>query len=163
MILLSWARNRKTTEPSLCPDLCLSGCNLNCGNIDKDTILEASIKSVDDYRVLIPVLTFLCDVKLDTYASAPPRRSKLRCNQNDRLKSGHFSYAPLLLLFRKKAHSARLFGCKRPRDDSLSLPPFCDADAIAKLYRTFKMRYNRIIMRLYFVYPRKIHEIFKYF
>lgn len=30
--------------------------NLNWGNVDKDTILEASIKSVDDYRVLIPIL-----------------------------------------------------------------------------------------------------------
>ena len=33
--------------------------------------------------------------------------------------------APLLLLFRKRARSARLLGCKRPRDGSLSLPPFC--------------------------------------
>ena len=33
--------------------------------------------------------------------------------------------APLRLLFRKRARSARLLGCKRPRDGSLSLPPFC--------------------------------------
>ena len=33
--------------------------------------------------------------------------------------------APLLLLLRKRARSARLLGCKRPRDGSLSLPPFC--------------------------------------
>ena len=32
---------------------------------------------------------------------------------------------PLLLLFRKRARSARLLGPKRPRDGSLSLPPFC--------------------------------------
>ena len=33
--------------------------------------------------------------------------------------------APLLLLFRKRARSARLLGCKRPHNGSLSLPPFC--------------------------------------
>jgi len=34
------------------------------------------------------------------------------------------SPAPLFLLFRKKARSAYLFGCKRPHDGALSLPPF---------------------------------------
>lgn len=33
-----------------------SGYNLNWGNVDKDVILEASIKSVDDYRALVTVL-----------------------------------------------------------------------------------------------------------
>ena len=33
-----------------------SGYNLNWGNVDKDIILEASIKSVDDYRALVTVL-----------------------------------------------------------------------------------------------------------
>ena len=32
---------------------------------------------------------------------------------------------PLILLFRKKSRSARLFGCKRPHDGSQSLPTFC--------------------------------------
>lgn len=32
------------------------GYNLNWGNVDKDIILEASIKSVDDYRALVTVL-----------------------------------------------------------------------------------------------------------
>lgn len=32
------------------------GYNLNWGNVDKDIILEASIKSVDDYRTLVTVL-----------------------------------------------------------------------------------------------------------
>lgn len=32
------------------------GYNLNWGNVDKDVILEASIKSVDDYRALVTVL-----------------------------------------------------------------------------------------------------------
>ena len=36
------------------------------------------------------------------------------------------SPAPLFLLFRKKSRSARLFGCKRPHDGSLSLPTFCE-------------------------------------
>ena len=34
--------------------------------------------------------------------------------------------ASLLLLFHKKSRSARLFGCKRPHNDSLSLPTFCE-------------------------------------
>ena len=33
-----------------------SGYNLNWGNVDKNIILEASIKSVDDYRALVTVL-----------------------------------------------------------------------------------------------------------
>ncbi len=36
------------------------------------------------------------------------------------------SFASLLLLFRKKARSARRLGCKRPRYGSLSLLPFCE-------------------------------------
>ena len=36
------------------------------------------------------------------------------------------SPASLLLLFRKKARSAHLFGCKRPHNGSLSLPTFCE-------------------------------------
>ena len=32
----------------------------------------------------------------------------------------------LLLRYRKKSRSARLLGCKRPRDVSLSLPTFCE-------------------------------------
>ena len=41
------------------------------------------------------------------------------------LKSGFAvrTAAPL----RKKSRSAHLFGCKRPHDGSLSLPPFCDS------------------------------------
>ncbi len=34
--------------------------------------------------------------------------------------------APLLLLFRKKSRSARLYGCKHPLHGSLSLPTFCE-------------------------------------
>ena len=59
-------------------------------------------------------------------SSSAPRRSKLRCNQNDHFLSGHFSYAPLLLLFRKKARSSRLFACKRANYAFVSLPPFCE-------------------------------------
>ena len=32
----------------------------------------------------------------------------------------------LFLLFHKKSRSARLFGCKRPHNDSLLLPTFCE-------------------------------------
>ncbi len=34
--------------------------------------------------------------------------------------------ASLPLLFHKKSRSARLLGCKRPHDGSLSLPTFCE-------------------------------------
>ena len=60
---------------------------------------------------------------------AQPRRSELRCVQNARLIAGHFSFASLLLLFRKRSRSAYLLGCKRPRDGSLSLPTFCGLTA----------------------------------
>ena len=39
---------------------------------------------------------------------------------------GKHPSATLLLLFRKKPRSARLLSCKRARDVSLSLPPFCE-------------------------------------
>ena len=34
-------------------------------------------------------------------------------------------FTPLLLLFDKKARKSRLFGCKRPHDGFVLLPPFC--------------------------------------
>ena len=34
-------------------------------------------------------------------------------------------FTPLLLLFGKKARKSRLFGCKRPHDGFVLLPPFC--------------------------------------
>ena len=40
--------------------------------------------------------------------------------------------AYLLLLIRKKARLVHLLGCKRPRDGSLSLPPFCDEAPVAR-------------------------------
>ena len=55
------------------------------------------------------------------------------------IDNGHFSYASLLLLFRKKSHSARLLGCKRPRNDSLSLPTFCDFSSSVR-YASFFIR-----------------------
>ncbi len=36
------------------------------------------------------------------------------------------SLTTLFLLFHKKSRSAHLFGCKRPHNDSLSLPTFCE-------------------------------------
>ena len=42
--------------------------------------------------------------------------------------------APLLLLFRKKSRSARLYGCKRPHDGAPSLPTFYELrEAAARL------------------------------
>lgn len=40
----------------------------------------------------------------------------------------------LSLLFRKKSHSVHLLGCKRSRDDSLSLPTFRRFDSVLKLF-----------------------------
>ncbi len=37
------------------------GCDLNWGNVDKEELLEASILSVDDYRVLIRILKASAD------------------------------------------------------------------------------------------------------
>ena len=88
-------------------------------------------------------------ISLHLYCSKLPRRSKLRCNQNDHFVSGHFSYPPLLLLFRKKARLAYLFECSRTHDGSLSLPPFYECvfgivaselllhDRSRKLFRAF--------------------------
>ena len=39
--------------------------------------------------------------------------------------AGDFSYRSVIPPLRKKSRSARLLGCKRPRDGSLSLPTFC--------------------------------------
>lgn len=38
------------------------GYDLNWGNVDKDEILDASIESVDDYKVLITVLKKCCEI-----------------------------------------------------------------------------------------------------
>ena len=54
-----------------------------------------------------------------------PRRSKVRFAPIFFFKENH-PPAPLLLLFRKKSRSRRLFGCKRPHNGSLSLPTFCE-------------------------------------
>ena len=45
--------------------------------------------------------------------------------------------APLLLLFRKKSRSARLYGCKRPQGGAPSLPTFCELrETAARLPQT---------------------------
>ena len=41
------------------------------------------------------------------------------------------SHAPSFLLFRKKAHSRRLFACKRAHNAFGSLPPFCECAPLA--------------------------------
>ena len=52
------------------------------------------------------------------YGSSFPYRSKLM---------------PLLLLFHKKARSAQRLTCKRVRNVSLSLPPFCEESAFGTI------------------------------
>ena len=54
------------------------------------------------------------------------RRSKLYIACSDFFEKNQSSLMPPLLLFRKKARSAQLLTCKRVRDVSLSLPPFCE-------------------------------------
>ena len=56
--------------------------------------------------------------------SSAPRPSKVRF-ASIFMRKNH-SPASLLLLFHKKSRSACLFGCKRPLDDTLSLPTFCE-------------------------------------
>ena len=53
------------------------------------------------------------------------------------------SPAPLFLLFRKRSRSARLLGCKRSRDGSLSLPPFCGCACGAKISKLFTLPTSR--------------------
>ncbi len=56
-----------------------------------------------------------------------PRRSKLYIACSDFcFQKSERGNMPLLLLFRKKARSARLFACKRAHNGSQSLPPFCE-------------------------------------
>ena len=65
--------------------------------------------------------------KLNVAGSNPvsrSRRRKLRIACDDFFSKSHPALTPLLLLLRKRSRSARLLGCKRPRDGSLSLPPF---------------------------------------
>ena len=59
------------------------------------------------------------------FLSSAPRRSKGKLCFDFFMQKSH-PPASLLLLFRKKSRSARLLGCKRPRNDSLSLPTFCE-------------------------------------
>ena len=51
----------------------------------------------------------------------------------------HYVAASLdgLLFFRKKSRSAHLLGCKRPREGSLSLPPFCGCAPAARAFQSF--------------------------
>ena len=65
------------------------------------------------------------DVKVQVLSGAP-RQSKLYIACSDFLYKNQSSLIPLLFLFRKKARSVLLFGCKRPHNGSLSLPPFYD-------------------------------------
>ena len=72
---------------------------------------------------------------LSLNGSLRPRRSKLYIACSDFLCKNQSSLMPLLLLFRKKARSAQLLTCKRVRNVSLSLPPFCEeSDFGASLY-----------------------------
>ncbi len=58
--------------------------------------------------------------------------------------------APSFLLFRKKARSAQLLPCKRVRDVSLSLPPFC------------AMRLRREYLFGSFFLTRFLHDLIQY-
>ena len=64
---------------------------------------------------------------------AQPRRSKLciACSDFFVKIRAHTRRTPLL--FRKRSHSARLLGCKRPHNGSLSLPSFCGCACGAKI------------------------------
>ncbi len=59
-------------------------------------------------------------------------------------------HAPSFLLFRKKARSAQLLPCKRVRDGSLSLPPFC------------AMRLRREYLFGSFFLTRFLHDFIQY-
>ena len=64
-----------------------------------------------------------------------PRRSKVRFAPTSFYACGkkrRHPPAPLLLLFRKRPRSARLFACKRAHNGSLSLPTFCGCRALRR-------------------------------
>ena len=66
-----------------------------------------------------------------------PRRSKLYIACSDFLCKNQSSLMPLLLLFRKRSHSRRLFGCKRPHNAFGSLPTFCEAAPASQISQWF--------------------------
>jgi len=68
----------------------------------------------------------------------------------------------LPLLFRKKARSAHLFGCKRPHDGSLSLPPFCDSaphGAIGIIFERFSHVAASLLVRRVFCIKTRLRFV----
>lgn len=64
--------------------------------------------------------------------------------------------------FRKKPRSARLFGCKRPHNGLLSLPPFCDRELIKAFCRSGKFLYvnAQILRQAFFLLAAFFYPIF---
>ena len=90
--------------------------------------------------------------------SSLPRRSKLYIACSDFLCKNWSSLMPLLLLFRKRSHSRRLFACKRAHNAFGSLPIFCESAcrcrcfygaAFLKICRCRSIRYVWIFVRHY--------------
>ena len=71
----------------------------------------------------------------DLSSSSPPRRRKLHIACGDFFIASHSFRCSS---FPQKSRSARLFGCKRPHDGSLSLPTF----AVCGQGQALSLRYN---------------------
>ena len=73
---------------------------------------------------------------------ATSERTKVRSDFSLRKNQSH---APSSLLFRKKVRSAQLLTCKRARDVSLSLPPFCECayNAVPYLKGSYRSRQSK--------------------
>ena len=74
------------------------------------------------------------------------------------------SPAPLFLLFRKRSRSARLLGCKRPRDGSLSLPTFYGcAFGVGHFFLPGRQKKRAMWPLLLFVFPICLDSMSMYF
>ena len=116
-------------------------------------LLKVLTKSVF-YRIIIKVLFILRGVaqlvarqfwELDVAGSSPvtPTTSERTLICSDFSMQKNQSHVPSFLLFRKRSHSRRLFGCKRPHSAFGSLPTFCGLrlwrSLISKRFISFKI------------------------
>ena len=75
-----------------------------------------------------------------------PRRSKLCIACSDFLQKSERAHAAAPP-FRKRSRSARLLGCKRPRDGSLSLPTFCGFEGSNPSDKNENISFCRLLTR----------------
>ncbi len=85
----------------------------------------------------------------ETVKISLPRRSKLHIACSDFFKSQSV-LIPLLLLFRKRSRSHRLFACRRAHDGFGSLPTFCGDAGQLRLFRSTTSEQSPLCSGLFF-------------